>query len=305
MTSNKIPTITAEMVKMLRERTGAAMMACKEALTQTQGDLETAIDVLRKAGEIKAAKRAGKIAAEGKISIVADSANQRAFMLEMNCETDFVARDSHFRDFIQKVSVCGLAERVHETEPLLACTLDKNSATTIEQARLALVSQLGENIQLRRVAFLESTGIVGTYCHGDRIGVLLALDQKHPELAKHLAMHVAASHPLAVTPEGVPAAWIAKERDIFLAQAKESGKPEVVIRKMVEGRVNKFLNEVSLVNQPFIKDPNQTVAEVLKSHKAQVITFIRFELGEGIEKQSHHFAKEVEAQLRGNSQGNR
>lgn len=293
-------TITAAMVKELRERTGAAMMACKKALEETDGDIEAAVAVLRKAGEAKAAKRAGKTAAEGKIVIASSADHKKAFMLEINSETDFVARDNHFKEFAQAIAARGLAESVTDVTGLSSLSLKEGTDHSIEKERQALINKMGENIQLRRVALLESEGMVGAYCHADRIGVLVALDEANPDLAKDIAMHIAASNPQAISPGDVSKEIVDKEREIFMAQAKDSGKPEAIITKMVEGRVNKFLKEVSLLNQPFVKDPNQTVEDILKSQQACVTAFVRFEVGEGIEKESQSFADEVAAQIQGN-----
>jgi len=289
-------TITAEMVRELREKTGAAMMACKKALVQTEGDLSKAVDVLRKAGEAKAAERASKTAAEGRIVIAIDKSNQTAFMVETNSETDFVARDENFRGFGDIVAEKGLGARAKTVEQTMAVNVD---GQTLETMRLQLFSKIGENIQVRRVILLESPGCVGYYIHGDRIGVLVALDQNNTELAKDIAMHIAASRPKAINPEDVDADIVAKEREIYSAQAETSGKPKDIINKMVDGRVNKFLKEVSLTSQPFVKNPDVTVADLLKQNKAKVLSFVRFEVGEGIEKETQNFADEVMAQIKG------
>ncbi len=289
-------TITAAMVKELREKTGAAMMACKKALQETSGDIEAAIENLRKSGEAKAAKRAGKTAAEGKVTIAQDAANGAAFILEVNSETDFVARDESFNAFVQKVANLGLANKAQDVAATLAIT---DNGQALEVARQALISKLGENIQLRRVAYIESNGCIGHYSHGDRIGVVVALDTDNQELARDIAMHIAATNPLALTPEDVSPELITKEREIFAAQAKESGKPQAIIDKMIDGRVNKFLKEVSLTSQPFVKDPNISVADLLKQHNTKIKSFVRFEVGEGIEKETQNFADEVMAQVQG------
>ena len=293
-------TITAAMVKELRERTGAAMMSCKKALEEAEGNIETAVDVLRKAGEAKAAKRSGKVAAEGKVTVTMSADKKKAFIIEVNSETDFVARDGHFSEFVQTLAERGLVEGITEVDALLALPLQSGADQTIEQARQELINKLGENIKVRRVALLTSDGIVGNYCHGDRIGVLVALDKDNAVLAKDIAMHVAALKPQAINPSDVPEDLLEREKAIFSAQAKESGKPDDIVAKMVTGRLNKFLKEVSLVGQSFVKDPNQTVADLLKAQGAQVEAFVRFEVGEGIEKASQNFADEVMAQVQGN-----
>lgn len=289
-------TVTAAMVKELREKTNAPMMACKKALQEAKGDMAIAIDVLRKAGEAKAAKRADKTAAEGKVAVVVSADHRWAFMVEVNSETDFVARDVSFNAFVQKVSECGLAARVRSVSDLLSLEVDGQPMEIIRQQ---LVSKLGENIQIRRLALMDQ-GYLGHYCHGERIGVVVSLDVDHAALAKDLAMHIAATHPEAIYPEDVSSVLVAKEKEIFMAQAAESGKAPEIISKMVDGRVNKFLKEISLTSQPFVKDPNKTVADLLKEHGATVKAFLRFEVGEGIEKESQNFADEVMAQVKGN-----
>ncbi len=290
--------ITAAMVKELRQKTDAPMMACKKALQQVDGDMEAAIKALREAGEAKAAKRASKTAAEGVVLAAASNDGKAAFIVDVNSETDFVARDESFAAFAQNVLQKGLATNVADVEALSALALEGD--LTVEAARQQLISKLGENIQIRRVARLNAAGVVGHYCHGSRIGVLVALDQNNPELARDIAMHVAATSPQAIAPEDVSQDLIAKEREIFIAQAKESGKPEAIIAKMVDGRVNKFLKEVSLTSQPFVKDPSRSVADLLKEHGATIEAFVRFEVGEGIEKETQNFADEVMAQVKGN-----
>ncbi|AAO90888.1 translation elongation factor Ts [Coxiella burnetii] len=293
-------TITPIMVKELRERTGAAVMACKKALQETNGDMEAAIDLLRKAGDAKAAKRAGKTAAEGVIVIAISKDQKKGFMAEVNSETDFVARDTNFMAFASKVAERGLAEGVSDVAATLALPIEPNSSSTIEDERKALVNRIGENIQIRRVASLSSDGVVGHYSHGGRIGVLLALDVPNPELAKGLAMHVAAFNPQAVSANQVSTEFVEKEKEIFLARAQETGKPANIIEKMVKGQVEKLLKEVSLEGQSFVKDPEKLVGDLLKAEKAKVLAFLRFEVGEGVEKESQNFADEVMAQVQGN-----
>ena len=289
--------ITAEMVKTLRERTGAAMMACKKALEETKGNMDAAIEVLRKAGEAKAAKRADKVAAEGRIVISADK--QTGFMLELNSETDFVARDENFVAFAKHVAMRGLVGKASTVVDLMALSHDAAGGDSIDAVRCGLINKLGENVQVRRVAFLDASGCVGAYCHGDRIGVLVALDKDLPDLAKDIAMHIAALNPNAIGPNDVAPELIERERVVFEAQAKESGKPAEIVAKMVAGRVAKFLAEITLMGQPFVKDANVTVGDLLKQQGAQVLAFIRFEVGEGIEKVSQNFADEVMAQVQG------
>lgn len=293
-----MPTISASLVKELRDLTGAAMMDCKKALEITQGDLQAAIDHMRKSGQAKAAKRAGRIAAEGVIVIAVDSAKTKAAMLEVNCETDFVARDDSFKKFADALAKTSLnTHSDHVTKLMLQSLADSN--TTCEAAREALVLKIGENIQARRLSILSSAGCIGSYLHSNRIGVLVALNVNNMALAKDIAMHIAATNPLAIDESKIAADVIAKERDIFLAQAKTSGKPDHIIEKMVEGRLKKFMKEVSLIHQPFVKNPDQTVSDLLKTAKATITTFVRFEVGEGIEKQTTDFAEEVNATLKG------
>ena len=302
--------ITATMVKELRERTGAAIMACKRVLGETQGDIEKAIDKLREAGEAKVEKRAEKIVTEGVIVISISKDQKKSFIAEVNCETDFVARDPSFVAFTKKIAERGLTEEVNDVSTTLALSIKPGSSITIEEMRKELINKLSENIQIRRVASLTSeAGIVGYYTHGSnvngaigRIGVLIALDANSPALAKNIAMHIAASNPKAVNAEQVPIEFLKREREILLVQAKKTGKSEKIIEKMVEGRVKKLLKEVSLEGQPFVKDPDKVVGDLLKSEKAKVLEFIRFEVGEGIEKKFQSFSDKVMAQVKGNRQ---
>ena len=292
--------ISAAQVKELRERTGAGMMECKKALGETNGDIETAIEWLRKNGLAKADKKASRTAAEGMIAMKIAADGKRAVMVEVNCETDFVARRDEFQKFANDI-----AQRVTDASPgsldeLLALPYGAGSKATINEVRQELVSKIGENISVRRYAGLRAEkGIVGGYSHGLRIGVLVELEGGSSELAKDIAMHVAASRPLCVSPSDVPAEVIAKEKEIYMAQAQDSGKPKEIIEKMVMGRVNKYLKESTLLGQPFVKNPDITVEQLCKDGKAKVIRFERFEVGEGIEKKSANFAEEVMAQVRG------
>lgn len=291
--------ITASMVKELRELTGAGMMECKKALVEANGDIQTAIDNMRKSGQAKAAKKAGRVAAEGAIVIASNPEKTTAHMLEINCETDFVARDENFKHFANALAQCGIDTQSDELSELMAQPMAQFDGMTAEQAREALIVKIGENIQVRRFAAVSCNGVVGHYLHGDRIGVLVALDQENENLAKEIAMHIAAMNPLAINAEGVSPAVIEKEREIASAQAQTSGKPANIIEKMVDGRIQKFLKEVCLVDQPFIKNPDQTINDLLKAAKANVISFVRFEVGEGIEKQTTNLAEEVSATLKG------
>lgn len=286
--------ISATDVKELRERTGAGMMECKKALVEAQGNIEAAIEAMRKAGTAKALKKAGRITAEGAIEIKVSQNGQLAAMIEVNCETDFVARDTNFKKFVVAVAETALSANTTDVAKLSEATLAHDSQT-VEHARQALITQIGENVQIRRIALLSATGTIGAYTHGGRIGSLVALSAANPELAKDLAMHIAASNPQVIQPEQVSSDLIAHEKEIFTAQTAESGKPADIIEKMVEGRIKKFVNEISLTGQPFVKDPSQTVGQLLKNAKAEVTQFVRFEVGEGIEKVTEDFAEAVRA----------
>ncbi|WP_293643986.1 translation elongation factor Ts [Thiolapillus sp.] len=291
--------ITAALVKELRERTGAGMMECKKALVETDGDIELAIENMRKSGQAKAAKKAGRIAAEGVIVIQASDDGKKVAMAEVNCETDFVAKDENFLSFANAVAERVLNSDVADVEELNALPLHEGEDITVEEARQALVSKIGENMNVRRFIRLESDGQIASYRHGVRIGVLVDLSGGDEELGKDLAMHVAASNPVCVEEKDVPQDLLAKEKEIIEAQAKESGKPDNIIEKMVEGRIRKYLAEITLTGQAFVKDPDTTVGKLLDSTDATVNRFVRFEVGEGIEKKQENFAEEVMAQVRG------
>jgi elongation factor Ts len=290
-------TISAALVMKLRERTGAGMMECKKFLIATNGDIEQAITEMRKAGQAKADKKADRIAAEGVIVVARSADGKDAVMLEINSETDFVARDENFTQFANKVSETALKAKSSDVENLASQTLD-GSDLSVEQARQGLVAKIGENIKLRRLHQAHCDGVIGSYLHGSRIGVLVSLKNGDEALAKDIAMHIAASRPLVVNSDQVPADAIENEREIFTAQAKESGKPQEIIAKMIEGRISKFIDEVSLLGQPYVKDPNKKVGQLLKEKNAEVISFTRFEVGEGIEKKEDNFVEEVMAQVR-------
>lgn len=291
--------ITASLVKELRERTGAGMMECKKALTETAGDMEAAIELMRKSGAAKAEKKAGRTAAEGLIVIKHSDDNKKAVMVEVNCETDFVAKDDNFTTFADAVADRVLATDVDDVETLMSLPLHDGEDTTIEEARQALVSKIGENMNVRRFTRINAAGNISSYRHGVKIGVLTDLVDGNDDLGRDVAMHVAATNPMCVSEDQVPQDAIDKERDIFVAQAKESGKPDDIIEKMVTGRMKKYLAEITLVGQPFVKDPDQTVGKLLKSAGASVASFTRFEVGEGIEKKQEDFAAEVMAQVKG------
>jgi elongation factor Ts len=286
--------ITASLVKELRERTGAGMMECKKALTETDGDIEAAIENMRKSGQAKAAKKAGRTAADGVIVIARDGANLA--MVEVNCETDFVAKDDNFKSFADAVADRVLNSDTADVEALMALPLHEGEDTTIEEARQALVSKIGENMNVRRLFRMPAQGAVHSYSHGVRIGVLVDLSGGDETLGRDLAMHIAATNPVCLSEAQMPADLLAKEREIAEAQARESGKPDNIIEKMVEGRMRKFLAESTLVGQPFVKDPDTTVGKLLQARGATVNAFARFEVGEGIEKKVEDFREEVMAQ---------
>ncbi|MDI9819807.1 MULTISPECIES: translation elongation factor Ts [unclassified Legionella] len=289
--------ISASLVMQLRERTGAGMMECKKFLIATNGDIEQAVLEMRKAGQAKADKKADRVAAEGVIVISRASDGQSAVMLEINSETDFVARDENFINFSTKVGETALSGSASDVDTLAEQPL-MDTDLTIEQARQELIAKIGENIKLRRMEKMSCDGVIGHYLHGNRIGVMVALKNGDETLAKDIAMHIAASRPMVVSHEQVSAEAIENERDIFTAQARESGKPQEIIDKMIEGRINKFIDEVSLLGQPYVKDPNKKVGQLLKESNAEVISFVRFEVGEGIEKKEDNFVEEVMAQVR-------
>lgn len=288
-------TVTASMVKELRERTGAGMMECKKALVETNGDLDAAAEELRKSGQAKADKKAGRVAADGRV-VIATAAGQ-AVIAEVNSETDFVAKDENFVGFAEAVAAAALASGATDVEALGSQSID--GSRTVEQARTELVSKVGENISVRRAAIIAGDGPIGHYTHGARIGAAVVLEGGDAALARDIAMHVAATNPVCVDADGVPADTLERERRIFSEQAAESGKPPEIVEKMVSGRVAKFLKEITLVGQPFVKDPDVPVGKLLKDAGASVASFVRFEVGEGIEKKEDNFVEEVMAQVKG------
>jgi elongation factor Ts len=288
--------ITAALVKELRERTGAGMMECKKMLTETNGDIEVAIEELRKRGAAQADKKAGRVAAEGVIAVASDAAS--IVVVEINCETDFVAKDENFLGFANAVSQAVLANKPASVEEVSALSLDGSS---VEEARQALIAKIGENITVRRFEIVDVADgeKLGAYQHGNKIATIVKVSGGTDDLAKDLAMHVAASKPVCVSADEVPQELLDKEREIFAAQAAESGKPAEIMEKMVEGRIRKYLNEVTLLGQAFVKEPDQTVEKLVKAADAQVVSFVRLEVGEGIEKKEDDFVSEVMAQAKG------
>ena len=289
--------ITAALVKELRERTGSGMMECKRALQETGGDIEAAVALMRKAGQAKADKKASRVAAEG--LIVIRQATGAAAMVEINCETDFVTKNDDFRAFADAVAETVLSSEPADLDALLTSRMANGQS--VEQNRRDCIARIGENINVRRFARLASArGVLGCYLHGARIGVLVELEGGDADLAKDIAMHVAASRPLCVSADQVPADLVAKEREIYAAQAAASGKPAHIVEKIVEGKLRDYYEAEPLLGQPFIKaEDKQSVENLLKARKAQVIRFERFELGEGIEKKADNFAADVMAQVRG------
>ena len=289
--------VTAAMVKELRERTGAGMMECKKALVETDGDLEAAIEHLRKSGLAKADKKASRVAADGRVVIATDDASKHAVMVEINSETDFVAKDDNFLNFAGKIADKALYNAIDSVSDLL--DLEDDDHGSMEEARQALVAKIGENIQVRRMERMQSEGVIGDYVHGGRIGVLVNLEGGDADLARDVAMHIAAMNPQFIDRDDVPAEVVSKEKGVLVAQAEDSGKPAEIIEKMVEGRLRKHLAEITLTGQPFVKDGDTTVGKLLDEQNARVVAFQRMEVGEGIEKDEANFADEVMAQVQG------
>ncbi len=290
--------ISASLVKELRERTGAGMMECKKALVAADGDIDAAFDQLRKSGAAKAAKKSGRVAADGAIVTAASDDGSTAVLAEVNSETDFVAKDETFQAFARAIAATVLEAQPADPAALSECRLS-GSDDTVESQRTQLVAKVGENISVRRFTTVTNAGgKVASYLHGNRIGVLVCLSGGDEALARDIAMHIAASRPVCVAEADIPPELLAKEKEILSAQAAESGKPPEIVEKMVKGRIGKFVNEVTLLGQPFVKDPDTTVGKLLKGAGAEVTAFTRYEVGEGIEKESDNFADEVMATAR-------
>jgi len=291
--------ITASMVKELRERTGSGMMECKKALQETDGDIEVAIENMRKSGLAKADKKSGRVAAEGRVVIELSDDKKTAAIVEVNCETDFVSGGDDFLLFVTAIAKTALANKPADVAALSELTLD-GSSETIEEARKTKIAKIGENMQVRRFEILETAnGSFGSYLHGARMGVLVEMENGGDELLKDIAMHIAASNPLCVSEANVPADVLEKEKEILRAQALESGKPADIVEKMLTGRIRKYLAEITLLGQSFVKDPDVTVEALLSDAGATVNNFVRYEVGEGIEKKQENFADEVMAQVNG------
>jgi elongation factor Ts len=290
-------TISALMVKELRERTGAGMMECKKALVETNGDSDAAAEVLRISGQANADKKASRIAADGRIVVAQDG--NKAVVVEVNSETDFVAKDENFVVFAEAVAAAALASGATDAAAIAGEKLA--DGRTVEDARTELVGKVGENISVRRIGQIESAGVIASYTHGARIGSVVAIDGGDEALARDIAMHVAASNPMCIDETGIPAETLETERRILTEQAQDSGKPAEIIEKMVAGRLNKYLKEITLLGQPFVKDPDVSVGKLLSGANASVTGFVRFEVGEGIEKKVDNFVEEVMAQVKGAS----
>ena len=288
--------ITAQMVKELRDRTGAGMMECKKALVEAGGDMNKAIDTMRKAGQAKADKKSLRVAAEGVIKLAVKD-KKVANMLEVNCETDFVAKDKNFLEFAEAISIASLENFSTDISEFIQSKY--SSKKTIEEERLELVSKIGENIKIRRVHSVNiENGFMGHYMHGSKICAVAVLENEDEILVKDICMHIAAMKPLAIDETGISQAVLDKEKEIFKAQAKESGKPENILEKMVEGKINKYISEVTLLNQKFVKDNEINIHTLLKNNNNKVISFFRMEVGEGIEKKDENFVDEVMAQIK-------
>jgi elongation factor Ts len=293
--------ITADAVKQLRERTGAGMMECKRALVETHGDLDAAAELMRKQGLAKADKKASRIAAEGLVSVAVSGDGRTAAMVEVNCETDFVARGDEFGAFVAGIAQAALQSAPQSLEALAGLRLA--AGPTVDEHRRALVARIGENMTVRRFVVVQAPTQVGSYVHGGKKAALVALEGGDPALARDLAMHVTASSPQYVTVADVPPDVVAKEREIETEKAKGEGKSPEIVAKMVEGRLRKSLGEITLVGQPFVKDPDQTIEKLLKAAKAAVLRFERYEVGAGIEKKQDDFVGEVMAQVKASSGG--
>ena len=287
--------ITAQMVKELRDRTGAGMMECKKALVESEGNMDKAIETMRKAGQAKADKKSSRIAAEGVVTLVMKDGY--ANMIEINCETDFVAKDENFLEFVKVISNASIDSYKENLEDFMN---SKNaSGKTIEETRLELVSKIGENVKIRRIKSIDGKdSYLGHYMHGSKIGVVVTLEKENDELAKDICMHIAAMKPSALNANDISKNDLEKEREIYMAQAKKSGKPENIIQKMVDGKIKKYISEVTLVDQTFVKDNDITISELLKKNDNNVLSFHRMEVGEGIEKKDENFADEVMAQIK-------
>ncbi len=289
--------ITAKMVKELRDRTGAGMMECKKALINSSGDMDKAVEEMRKAGQAKADKKSSRIAAEGVITLSISEDNKTVNMMEINCETDFVAKDENFLAFVKTLSDLSLQNYSGSVEEFY--NSKHSSGKTVEEARLELVSKVGENVKIRRIQSINAdNSYIGHYMHGSKIGVVVVFEKQNNELAKDICMHIAAMKPIALNSNDISPEDLDKEREIYLAQAKESGKPEDIVQKMVDGRIKKYISEVTLIDQAFVKDNEVTIGKLLENNNNNIQSFHRLEVGEGVEKKDENFADEVMAQIK-------
>ena len=289
--------ITASMVKELRDRTGAGMMECKKSLVEVNGDIDAAIELLRTSGQAKAEKKASRVAADGRVAIKSNTSE--AAIIEINSETDFVAKDENFINFSDSVANLLLEKDVESIEQLSELVL--SDSKTVEEARTELISKVGENISIRRFNKISDSVNLGIYSHGSRIGSIVSLSGGSENLAKDIAMHIAASNPICIDVNGVPSDLIEREKRIYNEQALSSGKPPEIIEKMVQGKMSKYLKEITLLGQSFVKDPDISIENLLKNSNAVVTDFIRYEVGEGIEKKEENFADEVMKQIKGDA----
>jgi len=288
--------ISASLVKQLRETTGAGMMDCKKALVETDGDADAAAELLRKKGQASAAKKAGRIAAEGCVKVAASPDNKTVAIVEVNCETDFVAKDENFLGFAEAIAAAALEHKPSSVDALLQAPA--RAGGTLEEQRQALIAKIGENIGVRRVHVIEAQGEIAHYVHSGRIGAVVDLIGGDAELGRDVAMHIAAAAPAFITEDDVDPDVVEREKRILTEQAQQEGKPEEIVEKMVGGRLRKFFGEITLVGQPFVKDPDVSVGKLLAAKDSKVASFVRIEVGEGIEKKQEDFAAEVEAQVR-------
>ncbi len=293
--------ISASQVKTLRERTGAGFMDCKRALVAASGNVEQAVEAMRKSGQAKADKKAGRIAAEGTVLMHITDDQQHGALVEINCETDFVAKQQIFREFAKSVTECVLLTAPADLDALTATPITvAHQSQTIDAHRRDMIVKTGENISIRRFRIMSAAngGQVAGYVHGGRIGVLLTMKSGDKHCAHDIAMHIVASAPVAIDESGIPSATLDKEREIFRARAADSNKPPAIQEKMIIGQMKKYMQQITLSGQPFVKDPDQSVAQVLKAANATVVDYVRFEVGEGIEKRIDNFVDEVMAQVR-------
>ncbi|KUJ75348.1 elongation factor Ts [Thiomicrospira sp. XS5] len=285
--------VTASMVKELREMTGAGMMDCKKALGETDGNMEEAVEFLRKKGMAGADKKAGRTAAEGVVAIAVSDDQKKAAIVEVNCETDFVAKGDDFKAFADEIAAIVLATGQMDIDALMNEKMANGQ--TIDEKRREMIGKIGENMAVRRIELIESNGSIGQYQHGEKIGVVVAMNGGDEALTRDVAMHIAAANPAAISADDVDAEVLEKERKFQIEQAQDSGKPAEIIEKMIEGRMRKYLQEITLLGQAFVKDPDQTVEKLLKASDASVSNFVRLEVGEGIEIEETNFADEVAA----------